>query len=122
MPYCRANSTAACQSESGNFTRPDWLLRKSSNWRCNCKIGSGVVDVDLRFTISRLRRLTQLIKPGPRPSRMATGNSLRRATSTSVDTGFRNGILAHRNMAVLAPKSNAIKREERTAHAKNDPE
>ncbi|HEY2859399.1 MAG TPA: hypothetical protein VGJ21_13350, partial [Terracidiphilus sp.] len=75
MPYCRANSTAACQSESGNFTRPDWLLRKPSNWRCNCKIGSGVVDVDLRFTISRLRRLTQLNNAGLRPSRMLTGNS-----------------------------------------------
>src|ERR1700756_3678867 len=75
MPYCRAKSTAACQSESGSFTRPGWLLRKSSNWRCNCKIGSGVVDVDLRFTISRLRRLTQLNNVGPHPSRMLTGNS-----------------------------------------------
>src|SRR3954470_16776732 len=75
MPYCRANSTAACQSESGNFTRPDWLPRKSSNWRCNCKIGSGVVDVDLRFIISRLRRLTQLNNAGPRPSRILAGNS-----------------------------------------------
>src|ERR1700722_9195509 len=75
MPYCRANSTAACQSESGNFTCPDCLLRKSSNWRCNCKIGSGVVGVDLRFTISRLRRLTQINNPDPQPSRMFTGNS-----------------------------------------------
>jgi hypothetical protein len=35
------------------------------------------VDVDLRFTISRLRRLTQLNNAGSRPSRMLTGNSRR---------------------------------------------
>src|ERR1700733_3099411 len=87
MPYCRANSTAACQTDSGSFVRVGLLRRKSSNWRCNCKIGSGVGDeADLGFTISRLRRLTQRNRAVLQPSRMLTGNSRPLSDAVELDT------------------------------------
>jgi len=73
--------TAACQSESGNFTRPGWLLRKSSNWRCNCKIGSGVreslrpcagtrLDRSPLNTQDLLKLARSRLTPLPHPRRM----------------------------------------------------
>jgi hypothetical protein len=54
-PCCRASSTAACHSVSGNFVRWGRVLRNSSNCRCNRSIGSGIGNVLLRVNINRPR-------------------------------------------------------------------